>query len=62
MNFNKQIIITSKLIAYIYLNIILLKKDSINLPDQKTEHKNSDLLVAYLNIFERRYEHISFLF
>lgn len=62
MNFNKQIIITNKLIAYTYFNIILLKKDSTTLPDQKTEHKSSDLLVAYLNIFERRYEHISFLF
>lgn len=62
MNFNKQLIITSKIIAYFYLNIILLKKDSTALPGQKTEHKNSDLLVAYLNIFERRYEHISSLF
>lgn len=61
MNFNKQLIITSKIIAYFNLNIILLKKDS-TAPDLKTEHKNSDLLVAYLNIFERLYEHISSLF
>lgn len=39
MNFNKQLIITSKIIAYFYLNIILLKKDSTALPGQKTEHK-----------------------